>query len=132
MILIILVGVFSYKDPKMIVKRRNSMDEAMLLKKTESDGVSSSENADTGVPLWEQVKTLLKNRIFMFLAFGYSAYAFTIGSLGFWGITFVEQYFHQSANTATMLMGGVTIICGLGATVAGSLISDRMMRKYVN
>lgn len=79
----------------------------------------------------DQISVILKNPLFLFLALGYASYAFTIGGLGFWAITFVEGYYDVSPTTATMSVGGISLITGLGSAILGSFIADRMLAPYV-
>ena len=51
--------------------------------------------------------------------------------MGFWGITFVIEYYGVSQTTATLVIGGITLITGVGSAMTGSIICDRMLKPYV-
>ena len=94
--------------------------------------ISEGEEEEEKVPIWEQIKTICRNPLFMFLSLGYASYAFTIGGLGFWAISFVEGYYNVDPGTATMSIGGITLITGVFSAVIGSILADRMLAPYVD
>lgn len=51
--------------------------------------------------------------------------------MGFWAITFVQGYYGVGQQTATLVIGGITLITGVGSALAGSVIADRMLKPYV-
>lgn len=70
--------------------------------------------------IYTQIKLLYQNPVFDCLVLGFGAYAFTVGGLSYWGPDFIQKHFDQTANVATLSLGGITVICGLVATLSGS------------
>jgi hypothetical protein len=68
------------------------------------------------------MKLLLKNPVFLCLGCGYASYAFTLGGLAVWGITFIEKYYEIDSAIATYIFGGITVATGLVATILGSVL----------
>lgn len=80
-------------------------------------------------PLWYQVKLLLGLPVFNLLWLGYSAYAFTVGGLSYWGVDYLVSYYGVSDTTATVSFGAITIVGGIIGTLVGSWLLDKRMRN---
>ena len=101
----------AYKDPIFCPKKLESTVEA-----TEKTS------------LWQQLSTLLNNRVFVLISLGYGSYAFTVGALTTWGPYYIHTFYHQSAFLAALLMGGITLLCGFSGTFIGAVFTDRRLR----
>ena len=117
----ILIAFIMYKDPSMAAVRKNNDQNSELL----------SESGATWT-FKEQLVMLFKNPIFVFISLGYSAYTFTVGGLAFWGPDYVHDYYGVSKGASTIIMGGITIVCGLIGTLTGSYVADRRLKPYTD
>jgi len=72
----------------------------------------------------EDIKVLLLDKVYVVNVLGYIAYNFVIGAYSYWGPKAGYNIYHM--NNADLLFGGVTIVCGIFGTVAGSYILDLM------
>jgi MFS transporter, Spinster family, sphingosine-1-phosphate transporter len=109
----ILVALFCYKDPKYYAKKESGDTEKLT------------------TMVWQ----LLRNGLFMLIVMGYTAYAFTIGGLGFWvrhiqGPYYVQNYYHVSSSVSTYALGGITVFSGIVGTASGSAALNFLMKKY--
>lgn len=102
----ILVAIFAYRDPTLIFKREHK------------------------VALITQFKELWNNSVYVLLVIGYGSYSFTVGGIAFWGPTILQKQFDQSETVATFSLGAITIISGLIATVTGSMILEKMTKRF--
>jgi MFS family permease len=108
MVPFIVVCLVCYKDPGLYAKREDGKKEN----------------------LYQEVCSLLKIPVFVFLCLGYSCYQFTIGGIAFWGPYFIEKFYKVNGQVATIALGSVTVFCGLVGTFAGSALLDYLIRKY--
>ncbi|KAM7470563.1 hypothetical protein LguiA_008746 [Lonicera macranthoides] len=72
----------------------------------------------------EDMKVLLLDKVYVVNILGYIAYNFVIGAYSYWGPKAGYNIYHM--NNADLLFGGVTIVCGIFGTVAGSYVLDVM------
>ena len=128
---LICIAVFAYKDPSRMPQKLTNANEqgTSLLANSEVEEQSIPEQKK--IPIKQQMKELLSNPLFVCLSLGQASYGFTVGGLGFWAITFVQGYYGVGQQTATLVIGGITLITGVGSALAGSVIADRMLKPYV-
>lgn len=101
---------------------------ALFLKIEGSAPVESSAD-HTRVSLSSQLRALSNLPVYLLAVSGSAAYAFTVGGLGFWGNSIVQQAYGVSARTAVMSLGCLTVFCGVVATVVGSLYMDKLLAQ---
>ena len=90
------------------------------------DGSNSPDHTNR-VSLLSQVKALGVIPVYLLAVAGSAAYAFTVGGLGFWGNSIVQQAYGVSPRTAVLSLGSLTVFCGVVATVMGSLYMDSLL-----
>jgi len=95
-----------------------------FLLKVEGNPPSNDTNR---VSLLSQVTALGNIPVYLLAVGGSAAYAFTVGGLGFWGNSIVQQAYGVSPRTAVISLGSLTVFCGVAATVLGSLYMDRLL-----
>jgi len=78
------------------------------------------------------LRMLLKNSHFMFVMFGSTLITFGAGGMADWFPTYLERVHHQDLKTATLVLGGVTVVAGIGGTVFGSLMAEVAKKKTKN
>ena len=77
---------------------------------------------------WPDYRQLLKTRSYVLNCFAQTAFTFALGGLGFWVAEYL-RYRGQPAATGKTIFGGITVIAGLGSTLLGGWIADRMQKR---
>ena len=93
--------------------------------KFDSHAVETAEENRTSIG--KQLISLGKNPVFILIVAGYSAYAFTVGGLAFWGNNIIQVSYGVSPRLAVVSLGGMTVFCGVVATVLGSVYMDYLL-----
>jgi MFS family permease len=150
-----IISLLIYKDPRLKVHHRQTVYDS-IYEDTEEEFpfLTSMEHAsmvpsfrpatlvctttigtvltDVGepLPIWTQIGRVLVIKQYLLIAFGYAGYQFTVGGLSVWGPVFLQELYGQSAGTSTYIFGGITIVCGLGFTLVGSVIQDYRLRPF--
>ena len=70
------------------------------------------------------VLSLLKNRAYLCSILGYAAVTFSLGGISWWMVSFLQRMNGFSQDKAGTVMGGITVVCGLGGTVVGGLLAQ--------
>ena len=133
----ISIGFFAYKNPDFVMKK--SKNEASLLRKeTKENQLLNASELETvpetpqqTVTFGEQLKAILSNTLFLFLALGFAALLFTFVGFGFWGIDFCEEYYGTNPTIASFAFGGVSLIGGLFWTILGGVIHGRIIKSHM-
>ena len=89
-----------------------------------SDLLVKKEEKDS---LFTQIKLLSKNPIYSSFIIGNAGAVFTIGGVGFWGPTIIQDQYNKTETVASLTLGGMTLFCGLVATIVGAKIFDKMI-----
>ena len=69
------------------------------------------------------VISLLKNKAYLCSILGYAAVTFSLGGISWWMPSFLNSVDGRSMEAAGTIMGGITVVCGLGGTVTGGLLA---------
>jgi MFS family permease len=70
------------------------------------------------------VLSLLKNKAYLTSILGYAAVTFSLGGISFWMPSFLQRVDGREIGAAGTIMGGITVVCGLGGTVCGGLLAQ--------
>jgi MFS transporter, Spinster family, sphingosine-1-phosphate transporter len=73
---------------------------------------------------------LLRNGAFITSTFGMAAYTFAMGGMQVWIPTFLVRLRGLDLKTANIDFSIIVIINGIGATLLGGWIGDRLLRRY--
>lgn len=73
---------------------------------------------------------LLRNRGYWCCTLGMAMMTFAVGGLQVWMPTFLSRIRAVPLDKANTIFGGMTLVAGLVATVAGGWIGDRLLRRY--
>jgi MFS family permease len=76
-----------------------------------------------------QIKALLRNRSYVLDCLGMTAMTFAIGGIGFWMPTYIYEYRYEKKvdlGHVNMIFGGITVVAGFAATLAGGWAGDRL------
>jgi MFS family permease len=72
---------------------------------------------------------LFRNSPFMLTVFGYAAYTFALGGLGYWMPAFLERARGMSRTDATVTFGGIVIVTGFLGTFLGGWLGDYLLPR---
>jgi MFS family permease len=75
------------------------------------------------------VMSLLKNKAYLSSILGYAAVTFSLGGISWWMPSFLHRVDGRSIEAAGTIMGGITVVCGLGGTVCGGLLANWWSKK---
>jgi MFS family permease len=75
------------------------------------------------------VMSLLSNKAYMSSILGYAAVTFSLGGISWWMPSFLHRVDGRSIEAAGTIMGGITVVCGLGGTVCGGLLASWWSKK---
>ncbi|MEI8234591.1 MAG: MFS transporter [Verrucomicrobiota bacterium] len=83
-----------------------------------------------GALFWAGVRGLARNRSYLFNTAAMTAMTFAMGGLSFWMPSYIHEYRGQpDLGRVTALFGGITVVSGLLATLAGGWLADRVNRR---
>jgi MFS family permease len=83
-----------------------------------SDGVSRSQSLSV------TLRGFAQNPAYAGTVLGYTAYTFALGGLAFWMPNYLEQAQRIELSRANFIVGGVTVLAGLGGTFVGGYLGD--------
>jgi MFS family permease len=72
---------------------------------------------------------LLKNPAYMSSILGYAAVTFSMGGISWWMVSFLQRMNGYSQDKAGTVMGGITVVCGLGGTICGGVLAQWWSKK---
>ena len=75
------------------------------------------------------IGTLLQNRRYQLLVWGYAAQTFSVGAFGVWGPTFLHRVHGFSTGFAATIFGAMLAGCGLLATILGGMAGTFLRRR---
>ncbi|CAI5474774.1 unnamed protein product [Closterium sp. Yama58-4] len=87
-----------------------------------AEATPQSKHADGS--LLDDSLSLARNEIFTINVLGYAAYTFVIGAYAYWAPKAMREIFNE--ERADALFGGITVVTGVGGTLFGGLMLDRM------
>ncbi|HVC19772.1 MAG TPA: MFS transporter [Vicinamibacterales bacterium] len=73
-------------------------------------------------------RTLLRLPIYVWTVVGYAAYTFGVGGLAIWMPTYLNRVRGLELREADLLVGGITVVAGLGGTFLGGWLGDRLLK----
>ena len=89
-------------------------------------GESTGEKASVDK---RNVTSLLTNGAYLCSILGYAAVTFSLGGISWWMVSFLQRVNGMSQDAASSAMGAITVVCGLGGTVAGGLLANWWSKK---
>jgi MFS family permease len=75
------------------------------------------------------VKSLLTNKAYLSIILGYAAVTFSLGGISWWMPSFLQRIDGRSMEAAGTIMGGITVVCGLGGTIVGGMVAQRWSKR---
>src|SRR5579871_1549010 len=79
---------------------------------------------------WEMLRGLVRNGAFITSTLGMAAYTFAMGGMQVWIPTFLVRLRGLDLKTANIDFSIIVIINGIGATLLGGWIGDRLLRRF--
>src|SRR6476659_8568355 len=73
---------------------------------------------------------LMRNGAFMTATLGMAAYTFALGGMQVWIPTFLQRLRGLDVKTANIDFSYIVIINGIGATLLGGWLGDRLLKRY--
>jgi MFS family permease len=71
------------------------------------------------------VSSLLTNKAYLSSILGYAAVTVSLGGISWWMPSFLQRVDGRSIEAAGSIMGGITVVCGLGGTVVGGIVAQK-------
>jgi MFS family permease len=79
---------------------------------------------------WQLLRGLVRNGAFLTATFAMAMYTFAIGGMQVWIPTFLQRIRGLDVKTANIDFSIIVIINGIGATLLGGWIGDRLLKRY--
>jgi MFS family permease len=95
-----------------------------FMREPQRTGAKAKAHVDTA-----SVLSLLKNKAYLSAIFGYAAVTFSLGGISFWMPSFLQRVNHRDIASAGTIMGGITVVCGLGGTIVGGIVAQWWSKK---
>ena len=70
------------------------------------------------------VLSLASNKAYLSSILGYAAVTFSLGGISWWMVSFLQRMNGYSQDKAGTIMGGITVVCGLGGTICGGVLAQ--------
>jgi MFS transporter, Spinster family, sphingosine-1-phosphate transporter len=82
------------------------------------------------VAVWALLRGLGRNGAFITATLGMAMYTFAIGGMQQWIPTFLQRLRGMDLKSANIYFGSIVLTNGIGATLLGGWIGDRLLRRY--
>jgi MFS family permease len=82
------------------------------------------------VEVWTLLRGLVRNGAFVTATLGMAMYTFAVGGMQVWIPTFLQRLRGFDVKTANIDFSYIVIINGIGATLLGGWIGDRLLKRY--
>jgi MFS family permease len=82
------------------------------------------------VDVWTLLRGLVRNGAFITASLGMAAYTFAVGGMQVWIPTFLQRLRGMDVKTANIDFSMIVIVNGIGATLLGGWIGDRLLKRY--
>jgi MFS transporter, Spinster family, sphingosine-1-phosphate transporter len=82
------------------------------------------------VDVWTLLRGLARNEAFITVCLGMAMYTFAVGGMQVWIPTFLVRLRGLDLKTANVAFAAITIINGIGATLLGGWIGDRLLKRF--
>jgi MFS family permease len=82
------------------------------------------------VDTWKLLTGLVRNGAFITATLGMAMYTFAIGGMQAWIPTFLIRVREMDIKAANIDFGLITLVNGIGATLLGGWLGDRLLKRY--
>ncbi len=90
-------------------------------------GLGTERAKERARPTRNDYLTILRTRSYVYNCAATTAMTFALGGLAFWTAAYLE-FRHQPAS-AIVIFGGITVVAGLGSTLFGGAVADRLRAR---
>ena len=101
----------------------------LALKEPQRGASDTLPDVDEGASFWRRLRGLLDNKAYLTITFGAAMMTFAIGGLQVWMPTFLMRMRHLRLDEANTIFGGMTVVSGIGATLLGGWLGDRLLHR---
>ncbi|HEY5329275.1 MAG TPA: MFS transporter [Acidobacteriaceae bacterium] len=77
----------------------------------------------------QAVMSLTRNGAYLTSILGYAMVTFSLGGISWWMVSFLQRMNGYSQESAGTIVGGITVVCGLGGTIAGGVLAQWWSKK---
>merc|ERR1712079_412089 len=103
----------------------NMLELESLAPSKKDKGFSNNVDDDT---LWDKFSKMCTDFLLVLIIFGYTTQTFVIGGLSFFGVKYMQEEYDLSAAEGGEIFGAVTLTTGIGGTLLGGFLLDRMKK----
>jgi len=82
------------------------------------------------VDVWTLLRGLTRNGAFITATFGMAMYTFAVGGMQVWIPTFLQRLRGLDVKTANIDFSLIVIVNGIGATLLGGWLGDKLLKRY--
>lgn len=82
------------------------------------------------VDVWTLLRGLVRNGAFITATLGMAMYTFAVGGMQVWIPTFLQRLRGLDVRTANIDFSYIVLINGIGATLLGGWIGDRLLKRF--
>jgi MFS family permease len=75
------------------------------------------------------VLSLTRNGAYLSSILGYAMVTFSLGGISWWMVSFLQRMNGYSQESAGTIVGGITVVCGLGGTITGGMLAQWWSKK---
>jgi MFS family permease len=77
----------------------------------------------------QAVLSLTRNGAYLTSILGYAMVTFSLGGISWWMVSFLQRMNGYSQESAGTIVGGITVVCGLGGTICGGVLAQWWSKK---
>lgn len=92
-------------------------------------GAMDEGETEPAMPFFDGLKRLFRTPAWRINTVGMTLMTFSMGGIAFWMPTYLKREQGMSQGEASMIFGGITVVAGLLATLAGGRLGDRAFAK---
>eukprot|EP00742_Colponemidia_sp_Colp-10_P010193 GILJ01011175.1.p1 GENE.GILJ01011175.1~~GILJ01011175.1.p1 ORF type:complete len:459 (+),score=58.33 GILJ01011175.1:120-1496(+) len=108
---------------------RGALDAPDVVHSNSTSTGGESKNQPT---VWQAVVVLFKNKEYLFAVFGMTMVAFASGGMADWLPTYLQKRHGMEESMAGTVIGAMTIVGGIGGTLSGSWLAEKMTDRVDN
>jgi MFS family permease len=92
-------------------------------------GATEDAGSVISQPIIPTLVGFARNIAYMGTILGYAAYTFAVSGLAFWMPEYLERVRGIELSSANLIVGGVTVVAGLGGTFVGGYLGDLLSAR---
>lgn len=124
-----LTHAYSWRAAFLIVGLPGLLLAAAALAIVEPPRGQFDREATDVLPLRDTLRSLARNREYVWTVSGYTAYTFALGGLAQWMPTYLIRVRHMDGAYANSVFGAITVLTGLLGTAAGGALAEAIRHR---